>query len=130
MKLQPSNVLTEKEIHSGLKLIVREGLMTEAMATLTGGAFLVAMALQMGASNFQIGLLAALPTFANIFQLVSIWLLQKYNSRRGIAVFASFFARSPLIVIGVLPFLFSASTSVEVLICLLFFHYLLGAVSV
>jgi MFS family permease len=129
MKFKPSEILTQQEVYSGLRLVVREGLVTEAMATLTGGAFLVAMALEMGASNFQIGLLAALPTFANIFQLVSIWLLQKFNNRRAIAVIASFFARFPLIIIGVLPFLFSAGTSVQVLIFLLFFHYFLGAVS-
>jgi MFS family permease len=129
MNLRPSDILTEQQVNSGLRLVVREGLVTEAMATLTGGAFLVAMALQMGASNFQIGLLAALPTFANIFQLVSIWLLQQFNNRRAIAVIASFFARFPLIIIGVLPFLFSAGTSVQVLIFLLFFHYFLGAVS-
>jgi MFS family permease len=129
MKLRPSDILTEQQVTSGLQLVVKEGLVTEAMATLTGGAFLVAMALQMGASNFQIGLLAALPTFANIFQLVSIWLLQQFNNRRAIAVIASFFARFPLVIIGVLPFLFSAATSVQVLIFLLFFHYFLGAVS-
>ena len=123
MNLQPSDILTEQDVNSGLKLVVKDGLATEAMATLTGSAFLVAMALQMGASNFQIGLLAALPTFANLFQLVAIWLVQKYNNRRAIAVICSIFSRFPLIIIGALPFIFSVGTSVMTLIFLLCFHH-------
>jgi MFS family permease len=128
MKLLPSENLSESQVQSGLKLVVKDGLTAEAMSTLTGGAFLVAMALHMGASNIQIGLLAALPTIANIFQLVAIWLVQRYNNRRAISVICSFFARFPLLIIGVLPFLFTAGTSLKVLIFLLFFHYFFGAI--
>src|SRR4051812_36082949 len=105
MNFRTSEHLTEDQVESGLKLVVKDGLATEAMASLAGGAFLIAFALKMGASNFQIGLLAALPTIANIFQLVSIWLVQRYNNRRAIAVITSLFARSPLFIIAVLPFL-------------------------
>jgi len=128
MNFRPSDSLTEQQVNSGLKLVVREGLITEAMSTLTGGAFLVAMALQMGASNFQIGLLAALPTFANIFQLTAIWLVQRYKNRRMVSVICAFSARFPLIVIGLLPLLFSGGTSLMVLIFVLFFHYLCNSV--
>ena len=129
MKLRPSAHLTEAQINDGLKLVIKDGLAAEAMTTLTGGAFLVALAIYMGASNFQIGLLAALPTFTNILQVVAIWLVQKYNNRRAIAVFCNLFARLPLLVIGLLPFLFSSGTSLPVLIFLLFFHYLFGSIS-
>lgn len=121
--------LSGKQIEKGLSYVTRDGLFTEAMVAFTGGTFLVAMAMQMGASNFQIGLLAALPTLSNIFQLVSIWLVQRYNNRRAISVISSVFARFPLLVIGVLPFIFSAGTSINVLISLLFFHYFLGSIS-
>lgn len=129
MKFRPSEQLTEEQVEKGLKLVVKDGLAAETMATLTGGAFLVAMALSMGATNFQIGLLAALPTIANIFQLVSIWLVQKYNNRRAITVIASTFARFPLIVIGLLPLVFSGSASIMALIVLLFVHYFFGSIS-
>jgi MFS family permease len=127
--LKPHPTLTGKQVDSGLSYVTRDGLFTEAMIALTGGTFLVAMAMQMGASNFQIGLLAALPTLSNIFQLLSIWLVQRYNNRRAICVICSFAARFPLFVIAVLPFLFSAGTSINVLILLLFFHYLFGSIS-
>ena len=128
MKFRPSEQLTGEQVEKGLKLVVRDGLASEAMATLTGGAFLVAMALSMGASNFQIGLLAALPTVANIFQLAAIWLVQKYNNRRMITVIASFFARFPLVVIGMLPLAFSGGSSIMALIVLLFVHYFFASI--
>ena len=89
MNLKPKTTLTESEVQAGLKLVRVEGLTTEAMTTLIGGAFLVALALLLGANNFQIGLLAALPTLTNVFQLLSVWLVRRYNNRRAISVFCS-----------------------------------------
>lgn len=109
--------------------MIKDGLATEAMSTLTGGTFLVALALQLGASNFQIGLLAALPTLTNVFQLLAVWLVQKYNNRKAVTVATNFFARFPLLAIGSLPFLFSAGTTIYALIFLLFFHHLFGSVA-
>jgi MFS family permease len=129
MRLRPSSHLDDQQVQSGLKYFVQEGLAAEAMATFTGGTFLVAMAVLLKASNFQIGLLAALPTLTNIFQLLSIWLVQKYKNRRVISVACSFFARVPLFIIGFLPLLFSQGTSISVLIFFLFFHYFFTSVS-
>src|SRR5689334_23253707 len=103
MKLRPSEILSPEEQQKGLKLVIKDGLAAEAMVALTGGTFLTAMALTLGASNFQIGLLASLPTITNVFQLLAIWLVQKYNNRRAITVICSVFARFPLFIIGMLP---------------------------
>lgn len=129
MKLKPSHFLSDGEVSRGLNLVVKDGLVAEAMTALTGGTFLVALALQLGASNFQIGLLAALPTLTNVFQLVAIWLVQRYNNRRAIAVVATLFARFPLLLIGAMPLIFSTSTSIHALIFILFFHYFFGSIS-
>jgi MFS family permease len=129
MKLRPYQQLTDLQVQSGLKYIVREGLAAEAMATLTGGTFLVAMALNMGATNFQIGLLAALPTFTNTFQLLSIWLVQKYSNRRAISVTCSFLARVPLFAIAALPLMFSSGTSIYIFIVLLSMQYFFASIS-
>jgi MFS family permease len=129
MNLQPKEKLSDQEIQRGLRYIIGDGLATEAMAALTGGTFLVAMALLMGANNFQIGLLAALPAFTNTCQLISVSLVRRYNNRRSITVICALLARLPLLAIGSLPFLFSSSTTLEVLIFFLFFHYLFGAIA-
>lgn len=127
MILQPKISLTEAEIRTGLRMVIGDGLATEAMTTLTGGTFLVALALLLGASNFEIGVLAALPTFTNIFQLLSIWLVGKFNNRRLIAVGCALLARIPLVLIGVLALL--SKTSVSVLMSLLFFFYFFGSIA-
>lgn len=109
--------------------MIGDGLAAEVMTTFTGGAFLVAMALLMGASNFQIGLLAALPTFTNLFQLVSIWLVRRFNNRRAVTVIFSILARLPLIAVGLLPFVTDNAFLINLLIFFLFFHYLFGSVA-
>jgi len=129
MNLKPSEFLSQRQITNGLNLVIKEGMATEAMTALTGGTFLVAMAILLGASNIQIGVLAALPSFSSLFQLVAIRILQKYNNRRAIAVISNIIARLPLLIIGLLPLLFSRNTSIQVLIFLLFFHYFFGSVA-
>lgn len=110
-----------------MTVVIWDGLASEMMTTFTGSAFLVAMALLMGASNVQIGLLAALPTFTNISQLISIWLVKKFNNRRAIAVYCSFLARVPLVLAGISTLWFSGS--IQILIFFLFFYYLFGSIA-
>lgn len=129
MNLKPVQNLSDDQLRSGLKLVIADGLSAEAMVVFTSGTFLTAMAVHMGASNFQLGVLAALPTFTTIFQLFSIWLVQKFKNRRIITAICNFMARVPLIAIGVLPFLFSAATSIEILIVMLFFQHIFGDIA-
>lgn len=109
-------------------MVIGDGIAAEAMTTLTGGSFLVAMALLMGATNFQIGLLAALPTFTNLFQLISIWLVRRLNNRRFISVTGSLLARTPLIIVGITALSSTSQNSVDVLIFFLFFYYFFGSI--
>ena len=127
MNLTPKAQLTEGEVNRGLKYIIWDGLASEAMNALTAGAFMVALALLMGASNFQIGVIASLPTFTNIFQLLAIWLVRKYNNRRAVSVYCSFLARTPLIIIGALAIFAPSFQSIQLLIFFLFFYYLFAS---
>lgn len=129
MRFKPSEELTENDVQHGLRLVIGDGLTTEAMTTLTGGAFIVAFSLLMGASNLQIGLLSSLPTFTNVFQIASIWLVRKYSNRKLVTVIGSLLARVPLIVIGSLPFLFPQGGSIQLLLFFLFFYYLFGSIA-
>jgi len=128
MALKPQAELTERDLNRGLVMVIWDGLASEVVTSLTGGAFLVAMALLLGANNVQIGLLAALPTITNIFQLLSIVLVRKYQNRRAISVFCIAMARIPLAIIGVLVLL-SDGGSINMLIFFLFFHFFFSSVS-
>jgi len=57
-----------------------DGLTTQAIATLTGGVFLVAFALKLGASNLVIGILAAIPPLGQLIQIPAIYIVEKYRS--------------------------------------------------
>lgn len=127
MTLKPQNELTERDLKRGLVMVIWDGLASEVVTSLTGGAFLVAMALLLGANNVQIGLLAALPMITNIFQLLSIVLVRKYQNRRAISVLCLASARIPLAIIGVLVLL--GGGSIHMLIFFLFFHFFFSSVS-
>ncbi len=129
MNLRPKKELTEKEVQNGLRLVIGDGLASEAMLSLIGNTFLVAMAVLLGASNLQIGLLAALPTMTNLFQLVSIWLVRHTNNRRFVSVYSSLLARLPLVIIGVIPLLFPSLISIDIFIYFLFFYYLFASIA-
>jgi len=109
-------------------MVIWDGLTAEVMTSFTEGAFLIAMALLLGANNVQIGLIASLPMFTNIFQLLSIWLVRKYNNRRAVAVYCAFLARIPLIIIGCIVLWLSGGT-VNMLILFLFFYYFFGSIA-
>ncbi|MBU2548007.1 MAG: hypothetical protein KKB20_06340 [Proteobacteria bacterium] len=69
MNLNPKEKLSEEEVAQGLRYVLKDGIASQAMMTLTGGAFLVSFALELGASNAFIGYLAALPPLLQFVQL-------------------------------------------------------------
>ena len=129
MQITPQEFISENDLKKGMSLVVKDGLATEIMTALSGGTFLVAVAIFLGASNFQIGLLAALPTFMNIFQLLSIWLVRKYKNRRAISVICSLLARIPLVFVGALPLLFPSLANIQLFLFFLSFYYFFASVS-
>ena len=58
--LRPKEELSEQEAKRGLKPLLLDAVFAQSMGVLTGGAFLVAFALLLGASLKIIGLLAAI----------------------------------------------------------------------
>ncbi len=120
--------LTDDEIRYGLRNVIRDGLTSQAMSTLTGGIFLVAFALKLGASNMVIGLLAAIPFLAQLIQIPSIYLIEKYRARRAICVYSSALSRMFWLPIAAIPFLFSIETGLIVLITALILQSAIGGI--
>ncbi len=129
MKLKPKSKLTDAEVSRSLRFVVLDGLLAEAMTTFTGGTFIIAMAILAGASNAVLGVLAALPTFANLFQIFSIWLIKMLRNRRAIVVTCSVAARLPLLVIGLSALVGIRSSLLNILLIVLFLHYFFGSIS-
>jgi len=126
---QVKESLTQEEVDRGLRTVIRDGLATQAMATLTGGIFLVAFALQLGATNTVIGLLAAIPPLAGLLQIPAIYVIERIRNRRLVVVLASFSARLFWLVIVAIPFLFSPQIGLLTLIVAITLYSAFSAVS-
>ena len=93
--------LTEEQVQSGLSYVIKDGIASQSMGILTGGAFLIAFAVKLGASNFVIGLLAAIGPLAQLLQLPSIFLVEKIRNRRAIVVVTAALSRVCWLLIAV-----------------------------
>jgi len=123
MNFVPKDALTEEEVDQGLRWVTKDGLASQAMVTLTGGVFLVGFALKLGAPNYVIGLLAALPPLADLLQLPAILLVERVRNRKLISVFSAALARSFWLLIALIPFLFSAKLGLVALLIAVFVRY-------
>lgn len=121
--------ISEREIQTGMRGVLKDGLTTQAMLTLTGGAFLVDFALLLGASNALIGVLAAIPFLAQLVQVPAIYLVEKYRRRRGLCVLTSGLGRMSLLLIAFIPFFLFGTSAVFALAIFLLLYAVLGAIS-
>ncbi|MBU1147744.1 MAG: MFS transporter [Candidatus Omnitrophica bacterium] len=128
MKFQVKENITEQELKKGLRSVIIDGVMSHLMGVLTGGVFLVAIALKLGASNFQIGLLAAIPPLMQLVQLPAIFLIEKIRSRKTVAVYSALIGRFGFLLIALSPFLFSPSTGFLILIISVLFYSGFGGI--
>lgn len=72
---------------------------------LASGGFLAAFALLLGASNFQIGVMIAIPFMVQPLQIFAVMAVEKAQMRKIYAVISYFVAYSMWIPISILPFL-------------------------
>lgn len=119
MSLKPKESMNEEELKSGLSYLTRDGVASQIMVTLTGGAFLIAFAVALGASNLVIGLLAAIVPLAQLIQLPSIFLVEKVRNRKVISLIAAGSSRLVWLLIAFIPFFFLGKSAIFLLLILL-----------
>ena len=129
MRFEVKDSLSDTEVQAGLKQVIKDGIASQAMGILTGGAFLVAFAIKLGASNLVIGLLAAIGPLAQLLQLPSIFLVEKIRNRRAITVVAAGLGRLCWLLIALIPFLFGVKTGLSVLLVSMIAASAFGAIS-
>jgi MFS family permease len=114
--------------HSGNGFSVRrwlrratlEGAFANVFIVFTGGAFLTGMALMLGADDFDIGLLAAIPFLSQAAQLLSAFAIDRFGHRKGVVLWLSVIGRqSWWLVLATL--LLSWSFSLETVIIIVLF---------
>lgn len=102
---RPSPTLTDRDVQTGLRMMVWESVASGALFTLCSGGFMAAYALALGANNLQIGLLAALPFISQVVQIPGILLVERFRRRKAIGVLALGVGNLFWIPIGAVPFL-------------------------
>jgi MFS family permease len=98
------------KLKKGLRDATLDGSFYSVMTSLTNGVFLTGFVLALGASHFEIGIIASLPLLAPMLQLpASPFLVRK--RLKDISLWASFLGRSVWVPIALLPLIAMSSPS-------------------
>ena len=107
--------------------ILRNGAGIQIMETLAVGAFLTALAVDLGASNVVIGVLAAIPHMAQLGQLPALVLVARVRRRRRIYLASGAIARPMLLVIAAAAVLPMGGWALGLIACAFAIRYVAGS---
>ena len=121
--LRPRATLTGEDVQKSLRMMTWEGVAFGGLFSLGSGGFMSAFALALGANNFQVGILAALPFVTQIVQLPAILAIERFRARKAVGIPALLLSNLIWIPIGAVPFLMdtpgtAAVTTVIVLLAM------------
>lgn len=128
MPLRPDPVISPDELARGKRALVKDAAWASLVGALYGGVILVGFALELGATPFIIGLLAAIPFLAQVAQIPAIALVERVRQRRKIAVLAVSASRSIILLLALIPFAPSPELQLAALIVAQLAITLLGSV--
>lgn len=120
-------VPSTEALEESLPWIIRNGIGIQIMETLAVGAFLTAYAIKLGASNFLIGLLAALPHLSQLAQIPAIHTVDRTGSRRRVYTISGMIARPMFLVIAVTVLIPDPGIALTVVVVAFFLRYVAGA---
>jgi MFS family permease len=121
--------ISDNTLKEGLDAVVRDGIASQIKMTLTESIFLIAFAVAIGASNFVVGLIAAIPPLSQLLQIPSIILVQRTKIRRRICVYFSIVSRMSIIIMVLIPVLSPGIPGLLLLLIGVTSHAAFGAVS-
>src|SRR5919204_1901224 len=105
MRLSPDATITPADLERGKQALVKDAAWASLVSTLYGGVILVGFALELGATPWHVGVLAAIPFLAQIAQLPAITLVERLRERRRIAVVAISLSRAAIGLLAVIAFI-------------------------
>ncbi|HMA36700.1 MAG TPA: MFS transporter [Chloroflexia bacterium] len=99
---EPFNTLPPSQVQRGMRFSVADGVFAQIFLTITTGSFVTALLLFMGANDFVLGLISALPVVTQLVQLPAALLIERHGARRTITVWSSLGRLFWLVPVGVL----------------------------
>ena len=100
---QPDPPVSDREIERAIKFSYVQSMLSAIFAASTGGMFLIGYALQLGATDVQIGLMSTIPMLTIVVQLLSSMLIERGISRRRLTIAASLVSVLGWLVIIMMP---------------------------
>lgn len=112
----------------GGNALILDGVLSQVMGSLVGGAFLIGFALALGATNFQIGLLAALPPLGQLMQVPAVFLIQRVGRRKPVVLAFTVLGRLVWFAIAAIPLVLIDAGSFSAVAVLVLLTSALGTV--
>ncbi|MGD9638916.1 MAG: MFS transporter [Alphaproteobacteria bacterium] len=127
--IAPKEDVTDEELEAGIPWYFKDGVASQILDSITVGPFLIAFALDLGANNIVIGLLAAIPFLTQLFQLPAIFLIERTKARKAVTLAACAIYRPMLLVMGSAAFFLGSPFALPVLVSGFAGRYILGSIS-
>jgi MFS family permease len=99
-----ANGPTPVEVDRAVRLTYVQMMLTAIFGASTGGMFLIGFALDLGATDFFLGLMASIPMFFVVFQLLAAWFIERGLSPKRLTVWFGFITPLCWLFIAALPF--------------------------
>jgi len=103
--LSAGAALPPSTVQRGLRLSIVEGALSNIHISITTGAFLTGFALLLGAGDFELGVIGALPFVGQLFQFVGAYLEERLGQRRRLVALTAGSSRTLWALVAALPFL-------------------------
>ena len=128
--LRPKPTISDEEVKTGLRWLTWEGTVSMGFSSITTSGILAAFALALGANNLQIGILAAIPFIMQPLQIPAIFLVEKVQRRKAIAVICWLLAQLLWFPAALIPIFIKApgSSAISLLLVLMAVRNVLGAI--
>ena len=112
--LRPSPTLTNDEVRLSLRMMIWDGVTSEALATIQIMGYLAAYALALGANNLQVGIVSAVPFASLVVQLPAILIIERFRARKAIGLPAWLLAQLLMVPVAAVPFFIDVPSSLAV----------------
>ncbi len=119
--------LQAQQLAASERWIMRNGIGIQIMETLAVGAFLTALAVDLGATNLTIGILAAIPHMAQLAQIPALFTVDHVRKRRKVYIAAGWVARPMLLVIALAALIPNQESALTLIAIAFTVRYVAGA---
>lgn len=127
--LAPQPQVSPAERTRGIRNLLVDAAAATAVGALNSGVVLLALALHVGASTMQVGLLAAIPLITQVLQAPAVKLVESIRQRRLISIASLVLARLALPFYAAVPFIADGDRAMAVLLAAALVHYGFNAVA-